>query len=120
MLLVPATLLVTWLGAWVGCAQPPVFNTITEVIVKTQTPRGVSTMVLEGTQLQSATRCLADTMEIKQEETDDQLLTKEVLLIQVKDRLGDRLFELYTDENMKNKGKYYRNKCIYELIKDFK
>lgn len=124
MLLVPSTLVptlvATWFGAWVGCAQPPVFDTITEVIVKTQTPNGVSTHTLEAAQLESATACLNSTEEITREQTKQELLTREVILVQVKDRLGDRVFELTTDENMQNKGKFYRNKCIYHTIKEMK
>lgn len=109
------TLLVS-LGLW-GCTQPPVYNGITEVIVHKQTAGGTNKETLEGERFDKATRCLYTTTEIPADQSKQELL-QEILLIQVKDRLGDRMFEFYTDVNLKgNKGKYYYNDCIYRVIK---
>jgi hypothetical protein len=113
MLAVTASALV-W---WMGCTQPPVFNEITEIIVQTQGPSGIARETLTPEMRTQAASCLASTEEITQDQSKTELL-QEILLIQVKDRFGDRMFEFTTDENMKgNKGKYYRNRCIYRLIK---
>ncbi|MEZ4238316.1 MAG: hypothetical protein R3F59_19620 [Myxococcota bacterium] len=102
---------------WTGCTSAPVFNQITDVTVQTQGPGGIARQALEGEKLERATRCLYRTEEIRNEESKKDPL-QEILLIQVKDRYADRVFEFYTDENMKgNKGKYYRNGCIFQIIK---
>lgn len=107
----------SWLNTLAGCSSPPVFNTIATVTVRTQTPGGLETRTLEGAQLDSARTCLAQTEEISFEEAKTELI-QEILVLQVKDRLGDRMFEFFTDENFKgNKGKYYRNRCLYRIIK---
>lgn len=103
--------------ALVGCTDPPVFNGITEVLIHTQTANGVKKDALEGEKLDRAKRCLYTTAEIQKGEAKPEVI-QEVLLVEVKDRLGDRMFELYTDENFTgNKGKYYRNNCMYRIIK---
>jgi hypothetical protein len=108
---------VTWLASCLGCAAPPVFNTISTVTVQIQTPGGTSKRVLEGEQLESAKQCLSQTEEIPFEEAKTEVI-QDIILIQVKDRYGDRVFEFFTDENMKgNKGKYYRSRCMYRIIK---
>jgi hypothetical protein len=109
---------VVWAG-WLGCTctSAPVYSNITEVVVRLQTPSGTSKETLAGDKLEKAKNCLYDTTEISREESKTELL-QEIVLIEVKDRLGDRMFEFYTDENFKgNKGKYYRNRCMYRLLK---
>jgi hypothetical protein len=102
---------------WTGCASPPVFTQITEVVIKTQGPSGVSYQPLTGEKLDRARGCLYHTEEIKKEDSKKEPL-QEILLLQVKDRYADRVFEFYTDENLKgNKGKYYRNRCVFGIIK---
>lgn len=110
-------LLVAALASLIGCTASPVYNTIAGVIVHSQTPGGTSKDELSGDRLEKARACLYQTEEIQNSESKSDLL-QEILLIQVKDRYGDRMFEFYTDENFKgNKGKYYRNKCMYKVIK---
>ncbi|MEQ1505685.1 MAG: hypothetical protein ABMB14_25855 [Myxococcota bacterium] len=120
-MVVPVSMVVSLLGAliggWVGCTSAPVYNTITEVTVHLQTPGGTSRKALEGDQLERAKNCLYSTVEIDREESKSELI-QEILLIEVKDRYGDRMFEFYTDENFKgNKGKYYQNHCMYHVIR---
>src|SRR5688572_25487887 len=95
-------------GLW-GCSEPPVFNTITDITIKVQTPKGVDNDVYEGEKLERAKRCLYTTDEIESNQRKQEPI-QEVLLLQVKDRNGDRMFELVTDENFSGgKGKYYYN-----------
>jgi hypothetical protein len=102
---------------WTGCTSPPVFTQITEVVVKTQGPGGTSSEPLTGERLDRARHCLYATEEIKKEDSKKEPL-QEILLLQVKDRFADRVFEFYTNENLKgNKGKYYRNRCMFGIIK---
>jgi hypothetical protein len=108
---------VTWLTSGLGCTAPPVFNTISTVTVSVQTPGGTSRQVLEGERLENARQCLSETEEIPFDQAKTEMI-QDILLIQVKDRYGDRVFEFFTDENFKgNKGKYYRNRCMYRIIK---
>ena len=112
-----APLLVSLVTTLWGCTPPPVYNGITEVIVHTQTAGGTNKEELAGDKLARAKRCLYGTEEIDQVQSKQELL-QAVILMQVKDRLGDRMFEFYTTENFKgNKGKYYRNNCIYGIIR---
>lgn len=100
-----------------GCASPPVFTQISEIVVQTQGPSGISRQPLTGEKLERAKNCLYDTEEIRAEATKAEPL-QEILLLQVKDRHADRVFEFVTDENLKgNKGKYYRNRCVFGIIK---
>lgn len=112
----------TWIAifSWfshTGCASPPVFDTITTVTVRSQSPGGLETRALEGSQLEDARACLQETVEISFDVVKKEVI-QDILMIQIKDRLGDRMFEFFTDENFKgNKGKYYRNRCLYRIIK---
>jgi len=108
--------LMVWLGLG-GCAEPPVFMEVEEVIVHTQTTKGTTREALEGEKLEHAIGCLYETVEIGPKDAKQELI-QEVILVQVKDRLGDRMFEFITDENFTgNKGKHYRNGCLYRVIK---
>jgi hypothetical protein len=110
------------LTALLACSTPPVFTNITEVSLLEQTGSGINRVAMEGDQLANAKACLYTAQEIPLEETKTELL-QEVLLLVVKDRGGDRMFELTTDENLTAAGnaasgkKYYRSDCIYEVIK---
>ena len=105
---------------WGGCTQPPVFTSVAEVVIQTQTPGGISREALKGDRLERAKTCLYNTVEIQKDQGKPELL-QEILLIQVKDRYADRVFEFVTDENLKgNKGKFYRNTCLYRIIKNAK
>ena len=45
-------------------------------------------------------------------------MLQEIILLEVKDRLGDRMFELTHEPLLLgNKGKYYHNMCIYRIVK---
>jgi len=99
-----------------GCSAPPVFDGIDSVTVIVQTEMGTSKVELKGEQLDRARACLYDTEEIQQEEAKTELL-QEILMLEVKDRSADRTFELYTDENFHGSKKYYRNGCIFKIIK---
>jgi hypothetical protein len=101
---------------YVACSQPPVFTQISAVTVIPQGSSGTTPLNLTGEQLKAASNCLYDTAEVEKEELAPELL-QEMLLVQVKDAHGDRLFELFTNENFKGNKKYYRNKCLYKLIR---
>lgn len=108
--------LMVWLGLG-GCAEPPVFVEVEEVIVHTQTKQGTDRVALSGDKLWEARLCLYETTEVGQSQMKPEVL-QEIILLQVKDRLGDRMFEFITDENLTgNKGKHYRNPCIFRVVK---
>jgi hypothetical protein len=95
-----------------------VFLGISEITLNTQTATGIHKVVLEGDRLKEAAACLeSQTVEIDPEAQSQDVL-QEILLMGVKDRLGDRMFELTTGQNFSgNKGKFYQNACIYRTIK---
>jgi hypothetical protein len=63
------------------------------------------------------TNCLNTTVSASATDAPEEELLGSIFILEVKDRLGDRMFELYSARHMKgNKGKYYRNDCIYELL----
>lgn len=99
-----------------GCTEAPVYQNITGVTIHTQDSAGTSRKSLEGKQLKAAVACLYDTQNIEPEQASEQLLGS-IYIIEVKDQFGDRMFELFTNENLKgNKGRYYQNKCIYGVL----
>jgi hypothetical protein len=104
-------------GLW-GCTEQPVFNGIDEITIHEQTQNGVKKETLDGERLGRAVECLySGTTEIEGAQAKPEVI-QEVILIEVKDRLGDRMFEFFTDENFKGgKGKTYRNNCMYRIIK---
>ncbi len=111
------TFVLALFSSLVGCTQPPVYSAISTVTVHTQDSHGTRQVNLTGDKLNAAKRCLTSTVEIPQEDSDPEVL-QNIIMLQVKDRIGDRMFELYTDENFKgNKGKYYRNTCIFRIIR---
>jgi len=99
-----------------GCGESATYQGISGVTIHHQTAGGTSRKELKGDKLAEASACLYSTRTIPQEESSKELLAT-IYLIEVKDRLGDRMFEMYTDRNFKgNKGKYYENRCIYRII----
>jgi hypothetical protein len=108
--------LATALTLLTACGTSATYQDITGVTIHHQTSGGTSKDVLTGDELAAATQCLYSTRAIDQAEASQDLLAT-IYLVEVKDRLGDRMFELYTNRNMKgNKGKYYENRCIYKII----
>lgn len=105
------------LPAFLGCEKPPIYNGITSVLVHNQTARGVTKTELTGDKLAKATRCLYRTEEITPEVASEDFLST-IILLQVRDKLGDRMFELYTSENLKGDKGFYKNNCIYSIIND--
>lgn len=104
------------LGSTLGCGDQKTFNGINSVQVRKISAEGLEEMYYEGEELKRLTNCLYKSKEIP-EDQGKQLL-QSTYLIQVKDRNGERSFELYTESNMKgNKGKYYMNDCIYGLVR---
>ena len=101
-----------------GCAEAPVYKNITGVTVHTQTASGTSRKALEGKQLQDAIDCLYKTTNIEEGQASEELLGS-IYILEVRDAFGDRMFELYTDRNLKgNKGRYYENRCIYGVLEE--
>jgi hypothetical protein len=103
-------------GLW-GCTEQPVFNGIGEITIHVQTANGVKKEPLDGERLDRATECLYTTTEIPASQAKTEVI-QEVILLEIKDRLGDRMFEFYTDQNFKGgKGKTYKNTCMYRILK---
>ncbi len=99
-----------------GCTEAPVYQDITGVTIHTQTAAGTARKPLEGKKLQEAVRCLYSTTNIEESQASEDLLGS-IYILEVKDKFGDRMFELYTDRNLKgNKGRYYENTCIYSVL----
>jgi predicted ATPase len=112
LLAVPAMLL----GA-TACTSKATFQGISSVKVRHIGEGGLKDKVFKEAAMEELIACLYTTTEVTEEETKRELL-QTTYLIEISDNLGDRSFELYTDENIKgNKGKYYVNTCIHELIK---
>jgi hypothetical protein len=113
-------LVLAYLPVWSlqGCAVQPVFQGITEITLNTQTSTGTHKIVLKDDRLKEAVECLeGKTTEIKPEAQSQDVL-QEILLMGVKDKGGDRVFELTTSTNFSgNKGKFYSNDCIYRSLK---
>lgn len=101
---------------FVGCTEPPVFTGIRAVTVIPQGSGGTTPVELSGEQLASVQECLYQTVEVRNDDLDPDLL-QEILLVQVKDQRGDRLFELFTGSNFKGNKKYYKSTCLYRLLK---
>ncbi len=105
-------------GQLAGCTKPPVYDGITTIIVHEQTLQGTARTELSGDKLLEATSCLYKTVEVQVEQSESEDLLQAMILLQVKDRHGDRMFEIFTDSNFKgNKGKYYRNDCILDIVR---
>ncbi len=100
-----------------GCATAPVFDSISEVILQTQGPAGIQEDRLEGERLAQAVSCLVTTEEITEDQVKREAMITEILLLRVKDRRGDRMFEVTTTENFSGRGKFYRNACMYKILK---
>ena len=100
-----------------GCDSGAPFNSINSVSVRHIGPAGLVDKKLTEEQVAAVTDCLYTSKEVPEAETRRDLLST-TYLIQVADSAGDRSFELYTKDNIKgNKGKYYYNACIFELVK---
>jgi len=103
-----------------GCVQQPLFANIETVEIQEVNVSGLRKSSLEQTGLKRARECLMTTTEVDQEAAVNRALLRNTFLILVADKRGDQTFELYTDQHMKgNAGRYYENKCIYELIQLF-
>lgn len=100
-----------------ACGQSgPVFSGISAVKVRHMSTGGLSSTDLTGADLKAAVQCLGGTTEIAANDADELLLTTTYLLV-IRDRMGDRNFELYTENNLKgNKNKYYANPCIHKIV----
>ncbi|MBA2320906.1 MAG: hypothetical protein H0V89_07115 [Deltaproteobacteria bacterium] len=100
-----------------GSTEPPLFEGITQVVILPVGSGGLKRTEVVGGDLSKVTSCLMrGTNEISAEKASEELLAV-VYLVEINDKRGARAFELYTDKNLKgNRGKYYENKCIYELI----
>jgi len=113
-----STLFLAW-NLLVGCSEAPVYQDITGITMHTQTAAGTARRSLEGRMFQQARACLYRTEGIEASQASEQLLGS-IYILEVKDKYGDRMFELYTDQNMKgNKGRYYRNNCIYPILEGY-
>ena len=69
--------------------------------------------------MRDTSECLLKTRLISSEDSDmgERPLLQEPMFIMVRDNSGVRNFELFTDRHLKgNKGQYYVNTCLYNLI----
>ena len=104
------------LAGTLGCAEDKAFNGISDVQVRQISAEGLQERTFVGEDLNRLKNCLYKSDVIPQDEGKQ--LLQSTYLIQVTDRNGERSFELYTESNMKgNKGKYYRNNCVYGLVR---
>ncbi len=98
-----------------GCAEAPTYQGISAVTVIRQTAQGTSRKELTGDDLDAVAQCLYSTQPVAQPEELTDLLGS-IIILEVKDNMSDRMFELYSQQYMKgNKGNYYQNGCIYAL-----
>ena len=101
-----------------GCGEAQTYSGISAVTVHKQTAQGTSRTALEGAELDAVIDCLYTTQEVPLPENLDDLLGS-IVIIEVRDNMGDRMFELYSQKHLKgNKGKYYRSECLYPIISD--
>lgn len=103
-----------------GCLpEGPLFAGITKVKAKQVTVDGTKTVDFGDVIIRKVANCLYQSVEVSSGDAAENLLP-EVYLVDVTDNAGTRTFELYTRENLKgNKGKYYRNRCLYGLIQEW-
>ena len=108
----------TALTLLLACGEAPTYQGISAVTVRRQTAQGTSKKELQGRDLDTIVGCLYQTEPVAQPEDLDDLLGS-IVIVEVQDRVGDRMFELYSAQYMKgNKGKYYRNTCLYPLLQE--
>lgn len=101
-----------------GCQQGPTFLNIESVKVQRVGSDGLHGVELSITEQRKLVECLYGTREVNPANAEDEILLQDVYLVEIKDKAGIRSFELYTANHLKgNKGKYYRNGCLYPLIK---
>lgn len=106
------------LGGLFACTTAPPFNGIASVKIRHIGPAGLTETTLNKLKERELMDCLYKTAEIKENQAKVDLL-QTTYLLEVRDNLGDRSFEIYTTENMKgNKGKYFINRCVYPIIRD--
>lgn len=119
-IVVTLTALAIGLSSLTACGGGPVFARINEVKVRHIGPSGLTETTLEQAEHQAMVKCLKQTKEIDEGQAKRDLL-QTTYLLEISDNRGDRSFELYTRHNMKgNKGKYYVNKCAYDIIQEAK
>jgi hypothetical protein len=103
-----------------GCQvgdEPPLFDGITKVEVVKVGSGGLTRKEVGPDLLGKVNGCLQrSTKEITSDKASEDLLAS-TYLIEINDAHGARSFELYTPTNLKgNRGKYYENKCIFDLV----
>src|SRR5690606_21735674 len=100
-----------------ACNSGPTFSGIQSVKVTRVGGDGLQTIELDATHMRRAIDCLYSTQEVNSSDADGTMLLQDVYLLEVQDAAGIRSFELYTSRHLKgNKGKYYRNSCVYDVI----
>lgn len=100
-----------------ACSSGPTFSNIQSVKVTRVGGDGLQTVELDATHMRRALDCLYTTVEVGSNDADGTMLLQDVYLLEVQDAAGIRSFELYTARHLKgNKGKYYRNGCLYDII----
>lgn len=101
-----------------ACTSGPTFSNIQSVKVTRVGSGGLQTIELDATHMRRAIDCLYATQEVRADASDGTMLLQDVYLLEIQDAAGIRSFELYTARHLKgNKGKYYANNCLYDLIR---
>lgn len=102
-----------------SCQAGPTFAEIQSLKVTRVGSDGLHNVSLTATGQRQAIDCLYQTSEVPAEDAEGEILLQDVYLVEIRDAAGIRSFELYTGNHLKgNKGKYYRNGCIYGIIKN--
>ena len=102
-----------------GCTGGPLFTNIQGVSVQRISRDGLKHTELDQTGLRDTSDCLYRTASVGSDDSGmaQRPLLQEPMFIMVRDNSGVRNFELFTDRHLKgNKGKYYVNPCLYDLI----
>lgn len=114
------TPVISLFALFLGCQAAPTFQGISGVTIQAVSVNGLKRTTLEQTGLREAINCLYATTDVEAGASASRLLLDVTYLIQVEDNYGNRNFELYTDRHMKgNKGHYYENLCIHEIISHY-
>ncbi|MFT4624833.1 MAG: hypothetical protein ACI8PZ_003496 [Myxococcota bacterium] len=96
--------------------EGPVFRNVTKTNVKHVGSRGLTERTFTAREGTTVAECLYTTKGIAADQASDELLPT-TYLVEVHDNQGVRSFELYTATNLKgNKGKYFVNNCLHDLI----
>lgn len=113
-----------WLTLWslLGCVAQsgPSLEQARGLTVRQVTEHGLKSLDITREQRDSMIRCMRSTRQASAAPTSPDALY-EPYLVEVQMPGGSMTFELYTPSDLKgNKGKHYRNGCLYDLLRQVK